>query len=63
MNKLFAVVDSSTKKVIEYFDNKPEAKALRNSLNPPRSEDFVAGTKERFFIAKGPDHRLFRTKS
>lgn len=61
MKKLFQVVDSHTNKTIEYFSNKLEAKALRDELNPERGDDFVTGTRERYFIGKGPDHRLFRS--
>ena len=60
MKRLFKVVDSHTKKTIEYFSNKIEAKATRNSLNPERGDDFIPGTKERYYIAKGPDHRLYK---
>jgi len=57
--KLFAVVDSETKSIVQYFSCKSEAKALRNIMNPTRKEDFKLGTKERFYIGKGPDHRLY----
>lgn len=60
MKRLFRVVDSSTNKTIEFFSNKIEAKELRNKLNPERGEHFIPGTRERYYIAKGPDHRLYK---
>lgn len=61
--RLFAVKDRSTGKLAlsgEFFSNKKEAKDARTELNPPRSEDFVQGTLERYFVVKGPDHRLYK---
>ena len=59
MKRLFQVMDSNKNKIVEYFEHKADAKVLRNTLNPIRVDDFVEGTKERYFIAKGPDHRKF----
>lgn len=60
MKRLFRVVDSNTNNTVEYFSAKQDAKKLRNKLNPERGESFVLGTFERYFISKGPDHRLFK---
>lgn len=57
MKRLFSVKDSHNNKVIEHFDDKMKAKAVRNELNPKRSEDFVLGTRERYYVTKGPDHK------
>lgn len=59
MKKLFSVKDSHNNKVIDFFDDKMKAKALRNELNPERGEDFIMGTRERYYVAKGPDHKDF----
>ena len=59
MKKLFKVVDREDGKTVEYFEDKPSAKILRDMLNPNRGDDFIQGTQERHFVAKGPDHRHY----
>lgn len=61
MKKLFSVKDRTNNKVIDNFNNKMLAKELRNKLNPERPKDFVLGSPERYYIAKGPDHRKYKS--
>jgi hypothetical protein len=54
MKKLFTVKDNSTNKTVDqYFDKKPDAKELRDSLNKE------CATENRFTVTLGPDHKRF----
>ena len=59
--RLFAVKDRTNGKVVgnEYYESKMEAKEARDKLNPERDKDFQQGTLERYYVVKGPDHKLY----
>lgn len=56
--KLFAIRDTSSNKLVpgEDFKSKPEAKRRRDELNEE------AGSKSRYVVTPGPDHRKFAGK-